>query len=203
MTGRTSAATPKGDAVAARILDAAVETLADRGYAGASMQLIADAAGVNKRMLLYYFGDRERLFASVTQHVGDRLLSDLEVAIADLSEPQDTIAVGFDLIWESVMSHPRLHAVYLGLVAASVSDDRLRPHVARVRERYDTLVRRQADQAVEAGYSLREEPRVLSALVIAGVQGLTLDYLQRGDSEQLRAAITAFKQWLAGLARRG
>ena len=38
-------------------------------------------------------------------------------------------------------------------------------------------------------------------LVIAGIQGLTLEYLERGDSAALRAAIEVFQGWLSSVAQ--
>ena len=40
------------------VLEAAVRCLGERGYAGTSLQRVAEAAGVQKRMVLYYFGSR-------------------------------------------------------------------------------------------------------------------------------------------------
>lgn len=48
-----------------RILDAAAEAFAARGFAGARVDRIAAAAGVNKRMLYHYFGDKQGLHRAV------------------------------------------------------------------------------------------------------------------------------------------
>jgi TetR/AcrR family transcriptional regulator len=48
-----------------RILDAAEEIFADKGFDGAKVQEIADAAGVNKAMLYYYFGSKDDLLIAV------------------------------------------------------------------------------------------------------------------------------------------
>lgn len=48
-----------------RILAAAARAFADAGYAGARVDAIARAAGVNKRMLYHYFGDKASLYAAV------------------------------------------------------------------------------------------------------------------------------------------
>ncbi len=75
------------DAVAARdhgdprtrpkrlILDAAAAEFCDAGPAGARIDSIAAAAGVNKRMLYHYFGSKDGLFAAV---LTDRLESALD-----------------------------------------------------------------------------------------------------------------------------
>jgi len=48
-----------------RILRAAVEEFARRGFDGARVARIAEAAGANKERLYHYFGNKEDLFAAV------------------------------------------------------------------------------------------------------------------------------------------
>ena len=50
-----------------RILSAATEEFAENGFFGARTQAIADAAGVNKAMLHYYFRTKENLYSRVIQ----------------------------------------------------------------------------------------------------------------------------------------
>ena len=45
-----------------KILDAAVDEFADRGYAGARVDRIAASAGVNKRMIYHHFGNKVGVF---------------------------------------------------------------------------------------------------------------------------------------------
>lgn len=53
------------EATRARILDAAKIEFAAVGFAGARVDAIAEAAGVNKRMLYHYFGDKRGLYREV------------------------------------------------------------------------------------------------------------------------------------------
>lgn len=52
-------------ATRARILDAAKTEFAAHGFAGARVDRIADEAGVNKRMLYHYFGNKRDLYREV------------------------------------------------------------------------------------------------------------------------------------------
>jgi len=197
---RRHARTAKGERVAAGILDAAIETIAQHGCAGASMQRIADAADVDKRVLAYYFDDRDGLLAAVTERVGDRLLGAAETALADIVDPDVGFRVGFSLLWEDVVAHPRLHAAHLALVAQSITDDALRPHVVAVRERYDHLIQERATVAESVGYRWLMDKATMSEMVLAGLHGLTLDFLQRGETPQLAAALQMYQDSLQGLA---
>jgi len=59
------------------ILIAAERIFVARGYDGARMQEIADAAGINKAMLHYYFRSKDRLFDAVFKSIIQRALPPL------------------------------------------------------------------------------------------------------------------------------
>ena len=50
-----------------RILEAAKQEFAAHGLAGARVDRIASKAGANKRMLYYYFGNKDDLFLAVLE----------------------------------------------------------------------------------------------------------------------------------------
>jgi AcrR family transcriptional regulator len=56
-----------------RILSAAQQIFMTRGMAGARMQDIADAAGINKALLHYYFRNKEKLFEMIFMSAAGKL----------------------------------------------------------------------------------------------------------------------------------
>lgn len=62
------------DGVRARILDAAERVFAHRGYAAATTQELAAEAGIQKRMLFYYFANKDEVYDGVLE----RLLSGIQ-----------------------------------------------------------------------------------------------------------------------------
>lgn len=60
------------------IHEAAMRVIARKGIAQATMQEIADEAGIAKGTIYLYFQDRTRLFESVADTTVERLLSELE-----------------------------------------------------------------------------------------------------------------------------
>ena len=51
----------------ARVFAAAAEEFAARGFDGAKVDRIAERAGVNKRLIYYYFGSKEGLYLAVLE----------------------------------------------------------------------------------------------------------------------------------------
>ncbi|MFI2185551.1 TetR/AcrR family transcriptional regulator [Streptomyces sioyaensis] len=57
----------------AQIIEAAIDVLAERGYVGASFEVIAARAALSsKRLITYHFETKERLYAAVLAEVFDR-----------------------------------------------------------------------------------------------------------------------------------
>jgi TetR/AcrR family transcriptional regulator len=64
-----------GDARRILILDAATEVFGQRGYAGATTDQVAAAAGVSQPYVVRMFGTKEKLFLEVLRRDLDRLLT--------------------------------------------------------------------------------------------------------------------------------
>jgi TetR/AcrR family transcriptional regulator len=78
-----------------RILDAAEEAFASGGYAAARVAGIAEAAGVNKAMLYYYFGSKDALYQAALERTLDQLAALAQGVLADPQTPPDRRAEAF------------------------------------------------------------------------------------------------------------
>ncbi len=68
-TQRTTRELPQADEMRARILRAAEEVFAERGYAGATTRDIAERAGIGKRMLFYYFPSKDAVYRALLERI--------------------------------------------------------------------------------------------------------------------------------------
>ena len=72
------------------ILQAAEKVFAEAGFGGATMQLIADVAGLPKANLHYYFATKEELYRRVVQNIFEIWLQAAE-AMDGAETPADGI----------------------------------------------------------------------------------------------------------------
>jgi TetR/AcrR family transcriptional regulator len=102
----------------ARILDAALREFAARGLAGARTERIAEAAGVNKALIYYYFEGKERLYVATLEMVAERVRdSNMAVFLCPASPGERilrTALTHFDRIWsqpefQSLMQQEMMH----------------------------------------------------------------------------------------------
>jgi len=63
--------TERADHTRARILEAAIRQFGENGLAGARTEQIAEAAGVNKALLYYYFKSKEALYVAAIEAVAE------------------------------------------------------------------------------------------------------------------------------------
>jgi len=78
----------------AEILDVATAVFAERGFAAADVQEIADKTGVGKGTVYRYFPSKEELFLAAVDHGMRRLKTTVDAAIADVRQPLARIAEG-------------------------------------------------------------------------------------------------------------
>lgn len=119
------------------ILDAATTEFADNGYAGASVNAIAAAANVNKRMLYHYFGKKDDLYLAVLE----RAYRHLRAAQAGLKlaklEPCDAIEALVMFTWNYFLQHPELLRLFS---AESQMHARYLRRAPRIRELHKPLI---------------------------------------------------------------
>ncbi len=75
-----------------RILKAATSIFAEKGPEGARVDEIADAAGINKRMIYHYFGSKENLYVEVLRHNYNKIYTLSKNAIDFADDPRVNVA---------------------------------------------------------------------------------------------------------------
>jgi len=94
------------DANRARILDAATGEFARSGLGGARVDRIAAAAGANKRMLYYYFGNKEALFSAVLEAAYARIrVAETKLSLLDVP-PDEGVRRLVAFTWDYYVKHP-------------------------------------------------------------------------------------------------
>lgn len=90
----------------AAILKAAVREFAREGVAGARTDAIAQAAGVNKALLYYYFRDKERLYHAVLDEVFQGVRAVIHSALAQKLPPRERLQTYIRAHFNYIASNP-------------------------------------------------------------------------------------------------
>src|SRR5882757_4342187 len=90
----------------AGILAAATQEFARYGLGGARVDRIAVRAQTNKRMLYYYFGNKELLFLAVLEAAYARIrAAETNLSLLDV-EPAESIRRLIEFTWDYYLAHP-------------------------------------------------------------------------------------------------
>lgn len=88
------------------ILAAARDEFAEYGLGGARMDRIAERAGLNKRLIYYYFEDKEKLFQAVLEQAyKDIRDEERKLHLLDL-KPADALRRLVEFTWDYYLAHP-------------------------------------------------------------------------------------------------
>src|SRR3954468_24969179 len=87
------------------MLDAAVSVIAKRGFHAASMDEIAEVAGISKPMVYAYLGTKEDTFIACLHREATRLVSAVVGAVGPSSSPADQLWNGLRAFFGFVGSH--------------------------------------------------------------------------------------------------
>jgi AcrR family transcriptional regulator len=91
-----------------RLLRVALKIFADRGYAGASVQAIVDAARVTKPTLYYYFGSKAGLYQALLDWANDERLRIMREAAGHSASLSGQLVEVLAAIFEFIDGHREL-----------------------------------------------------------------------------------------------
>jgi len=176
----------RGTETRAAILQAAERIFAEVGLEGARTEAIAEAAGVNKALLYYYFKGKDDLYLAVLEsHLTEfrrRALGVLESKGSARVRLLRYVSLHFDFI-SARPYYPRLAHRLMS------TDDRL---VHRVVQEYSAPIYRKLAELVEEGVRSREFRQVNSHHTIYSLVGLSVFYFAAAPIVKELTQIDAF-----------
>lgn len=88
-----------------QMLDAAVQVFAQRGYQGASMDEVAEAAGVSKPMVYLYLSSKEDLFIECIRREARKVLEAVTGAVSRASTIEEMMSFGLEAFFDYILDH--------------------------------------------------------------------------------------------------
>ncbi len=192
----------RGENLRRAIMAAAIDCFARHGYQGTSIDRIAQASGVTKGALYYYFRDKEDLLfeavkdriAQFERHVAESVgsLTDPALAFREIARVCVRIATKdnlrrfiITLMIEALDTYPALSQEFRGIMR-------------RFRRFLADLVRR----GQESGeFAAGIDPQIAAQLFAAGVVGIEIQHYQDPTRVAIQAASEGFVEQFLGWLR--
>jgi AcrR family transcriptional regulator len=186
---RTQAVQERLDATRARIVAAAHALIAEKGYAGCSVALVADAAGVATGSVYRHFPDKGALFAEVFRTATQREVDAVAEAGSKPGSVEERIARAVETFAGRALRSPRLaYALIAEPVDPQVEAERL-----IYRRAYRDIFAQVIADAVDAGDLPPQDPEVSAAAVVGAMAEALVVPLHAGvASRRTVPELTAF-----------
>lgn len=151
------------------IADALLAVMAEHGYDGASIQLIAKAARLQPGLVHYHFKDKREILVEAVRHVSALTRARLKDAISEETEPLQKVEAFIHALLARDTGDARLLAAWIQLGAESVKQKVIaREYQSLIEELLSML-----DALVTGALpkSRKKSSREISAALLAAIQG--------------------------------
>jgi AcrR family transcriptional regulator len=111
----------------AQMIEAAIESLKDVGYAGTSIREIARRGGFNSALISYYFGGLHQLLLAALDHSSELRMRRYSEAVEEAKDLEELLAVSRQIYREDVEGGHI--TIFTEMVAASLAHRELGPEL--------------------------------------------------------------------------
>jgi AcrR family transcriptional regulator len=185
---------------AQRIIDAMRRSVAQRGTAGSTFDLVSREAGVSRGLLHYYFGTKEQLLAEAVKRDCDLRLERLEQQLSTAKTADDFINLMAEQLGATVAEDPEFVTLIFELFTLS----RRHPDIAL---EYEALMRTSREHVAgmlaaaqrEGVVRLHASPEAVAEVLFSLGDGLALRMLsepERDFKPTIRASIACARMLL-------
>lgn len=190
--------TPKSLRTRRRILDAAMQLFAERGYHASSNADVAEAADLTRGAMLYHFPTREDLVKAAIDHIQQRRTEAFETAARDQGGG-DATDQAIDAYWELLQQAP--FKAFAELEAVARTDPDLARRIAPAQAAFDHAQIGDLSGLLLAGSGPRfQTGRDLARFMLEGLARATLTYDADDRAERL---LTVIKRITRVMNRKG
>ena len=174
-----------------RILEAALDVLKTDGYAGLTTAKVAARSGQNKALISYHFGSKQGLVAEVARTMSAAITEEL---LQGLGNPRDVRGLARGVVDGVAAVYARdegLARLYFDLSAHAIVDSEIRSIMAEMKSGYRAVLREQLARVTDGPRS-SAEAEATAVYMVACLEGLMLEQMERGETPALKRARKLF-----------
>jgi len=171
---RSTADTPTRD----RILQAATDVFAAKGYHGAVVDDIVTASDTSKGAFYHYFPSKQGIFLTIIDALGDLVETGVESAIADEQGALRKVEAALGIVLETAEAHRDL--VKILLVEAVGLGPELEQKRLDIHRRFTRLIQRHLNRAVEEGAIPRQDTVLAAQAWLGALNEIITQWLTAG-----------------------
>jgi len=179
-----------------RILEAARRLFADRGYSETSIQMLAEAAQVNRSLIFYYFNSKEELYRRVVEGMCQSIARDMAPDATMKAGVLERLSAWIRGLCAGLDGHPDLLRIMLREV---VGPGHAVLPVQDYLESAEVPIRALVKEGIETGVFRRLDPDLTAISLL----GMVLTFFRRRFANGQEFAPEAVAEHVLGLAIEG
>jgi AcrR family transcriptional regulator len=157
-----------------RIMQAAYKEFAAHGLGGARVDRISQQAGINKRMLYHYFGNKDDLFGAVLEANYAHKRASEQAMRLETEDPREAIRKLVTLTWNYYIDHPEFMNLLNSANLHQARHVQASSSVKKMRNPFIQMIGSILDNGVKAGVF---KPGVDPVQLYISIAGLSYFYL--------------------------
>jgi len=173
-----------------RILEAAVQVFAERGYHDAAVDDIVRASGTSKGAVYFHFPNKQGIFLALVEFLANQLIERMDSAIASEKGGIAKVEAALRTVLEAFASHRSLARILLIEVVGLGRG--LDPKLFALRARLTDAIRRHLDRAVADGAIPPQDTEAAARVWLGAINEVVTRWLYAEGSESL-------ERWLPSL----
>lgn len=156
------------------IQEAAISLFARKGYAGTSIEDIANELGYSKATLYYYFHNKEEIFLDIMINTLDRLAGAMDsMTVPECSAPEDMARIidhFIDEKFEKIGLFQVFHQIqtFFSEVKTKESRDKIKNRLGLIMDKVEAITTR----GCATGQLRQDDPRMLATLFMGMIFGV-------------------------------
>ncbi|MHB8991724.1 MAG: TetR/AcrR family transcriptional regulator [Chloroflexota bacterium] len=178
-----------------RILEAAVQVFADRGYHDSSVDDIVRASGTSKGAVYFHFPNKQGIFLSLVEFLANRLIDGMDSAIASEKGGIAKVEAALRTVLEAFASHRSLARILLIEVVGLGSG--MDPTLFALRARFTGAIKRHLDRAVADGAIHPQDTETAARVWLGAIAEVVTRWLYEAEgAEPLEAWLPSLRALL-------
>lgn len=160
-----------------QIVRATVDCITKHGYHNFSMQDVARTAGVSKGIIHYYFLNKDDLMMSVLDRVAGDIESILVADMESITDPVQKLRIFMSVSFDIVRSTKEYYQVNMDFWTQINQKKEVRQVISRHYAKFRDSCARVIEEGVRAGVYKKVNPHYYASIVIATIDGISLQWL--------------------------
>ncbi|MGM7646920.1 TetR/AcrR family transcriptional regulator [Nocardia sp. JW2] len=197
----TETTEPRGDSTRARLLEAALEAFAEKGFNGTTTRDIAGAAGMSPAAVYVHHKSKEELLYLISRSGHDETLELIRRAAASSSDPATALR---NVIHDFAVHHARAHtsARIVNYELNSLNPEHL-TEIRAIRQQIDHAMRELVQRGIEAGAFDTPDARIAATALLSLGIDIARWYREAGtwSPEDIASAYAEIALRIVGAAR--